>query len=213
MLLCFSLHLETSSYEFPGPYIVGMTGASGAIYGIRLVQELLQTGHDVHLVLTEATWQVFQAEMKLDISDRDQVIHDLFNEHRDHLHVYDLHNYAAPIASGSFRTKGMIVIPCSMGSLSGMAIGASGNLIERAADVMLKEKRPLVIVPRETPLHQIQLENMLTLSKAGATILPAMPGFYHNPTTMEELIDFVVGKALDVLGVEHELFKRWGSES
>ncbi|MEN0643437.1 flavin prenyltransferase UbiX [Alkalicoccobacillus gibsonii] len=196
-----------------GPYIVGMTGASGAIYGIRLVQELLQTGHDVHLVLTEATWQVFQAEMKLDISDRDQVIHDLFNEHRDHLHVYDLHNYAAPIASGSFRTKGMIVIPCSMGSLSGMAIGASGNLIERAADVMLKEKRPLVIVPRETPLHQIQLENMLTLSKAGATILPAMPGFYHNPTTMEELIDFVVGKALDVLGVEHELFKRWGSES
>ncbi|MGN7311212.1 UbiX family flavin prenyltransferase [Alkalicoccobacillus gibsonii] len=196
-----------------GPYIVGMTGASGGIYGIRLVQELLGTGHDVHLVLTEATWQVFQAEMKLDITDRDQVIHDLFNEHRDHLHVYDLHNYAAPIASGSFRTKGMIVIPCSMGSLSGMAIGASGNLIERAADVMLKEKRPLVIVPRETPLHQIQLENMLTLSKAGATILPAMPGFYHNPTTMEELIDFVVGKALDVLGVEHELFKRWGSES
>ncbi|MBM0064639.1 UbiX family flavin prenyltransferase [Alkalicoccobacillus gibsonii] len=196
-----------------GPYIVGMTGASGGIYGIRLVQELLGTGHDVHLVLTEATWQVFQAEMKLDISDRDQVIAELFNERQENLHVYDLHNYAAPIASGSFRTKGMIVIPCSMGSLSGMAIGASGNLIERAADVMLKEKRPLVIVPRETPLHQIQLENMLTLSKAGATILPAMPGFYHNPTTMEELIDFVVGKALDVLGVEHELFKRWGSES
>lgn len=196
-----------------GPYIVGMTGASGAIYGIRLVQELLQTGYDVHLVLTEATWQVFQAEMKLDISNRDQVLDELFNERQENLHVYDLHNYAAPIASGSFRTKGMIVIPCSMGSLSGMAIGASGNLIERAADVMLKEKRPLVIVPRETPLHQIQLENMLTLSKAGATILPAMPGFYHNPTTMEELIDFVVGKALDVLGVEHELFKRWGSES
>lgn len=196
-----------------GPYIVGMTGASGAIYGIRLVQELLRTEHDVHLVLTEATWQVFQAEMKLDITNRDQVINELFNEHQENLHVYDLHNYAAPIASGSFRTKGMIVIPCSMGSLSGMAIGASGNLIERAADVMLKERRPLVIVPRETPLHQIQLENMLTLSKAGATILPAMPGFYHNPTTMDEIIDFVVGKALDVLGVEHELFKRWGSES
>ncbi|MEK4564856.1 flavin prenyltransferase UbiX [Alkalihalobacillus sp. FSL R5-0424] len=196
-----------------GPYIVGMTGASGAIYGIRLVQELLRTQHDVHLVLTEATWQVFQAEMKLDITDRDQVINELFNKHQENLHVYDLHNYAAPIASGSFRTKGMVVIPCSMGSLSGMAIGASGNLIERAADVMLKERRPLVIVPRETPLHQIQLENMLTLSKAGATILPAMPGFYHNPTTMDELIDFVVGKALDVLGVEHELFKRWGSES
>ncbi|MFK3936274.1 UbiX family flavin prenyltransferase [Alkalihalobacillus sp. NPDC078783] len=196
-----------------GPYIVGMTGASGGIYGIRLVQELLRTGHEVHLVLTEATWQVFQAEMKLDTTDRDQVINDLFKENSEYLHLYDLHNYAAPIASGSFRTKGMIVIPCSMGSLSGMAIGASGNLIERAADVMLKERRPLVIVPRETPLHQIQLENMLTLSKAGATILPAMPGFYHNPTTMDELIDFVVGKALDVLGVEHELFKRWGSES
>lgn len=196
-----------------GPYIVGMTGASGGIYGIRLVQELLRTKHDVHLVLTEATWQVFQAEMKLDITNRNQVLNDLFNENMENLHVYDLHNYAAPIASGSFRTKGMIVIPCSMGSLSGMAIGASGNLIERAADVMLKEKRPLVIVPRETPLHQIQLENMLTLSRAGATILPAMPGFYHNPTTMEELIDFVVGKALDSLGVEHELFKRWGSES
>ncbi|MDQ0205914.1 UbiX family flavin prenyltransferase [Alkalicoccobacillus murimartini] len=195
------------------PYIVGITGASGAVYGIRLVQELLRAKHEVHLVLTEAAWQVFKAEMNLDTTDREALLDSLFKDRRQALHIHDLHNYAAPIASGSFRTEGMIVIPCSMGSLSGMAAGASGNLIERAADVMLKEHRKLVIVPRETPLHQIQLENMLKLSKAGAIILPAMPGFYHSPQSLDDLILFVVGKALDSLGVDHELFKRWGTES
>ena len=199
--------------SFNHPYIVGITGASGGIYGIRLVQELLKLEKEVHLVLTEAAWQVFKAEMQLDTSDREKLLHSLFERNRHMLHIHDLHDYAAPIASGSFKTQGMIVMPCSMGSLSGMAIGASGNLIERAADVMLKEHRKLIIVPRETPLHQIQLENMLKLSKAGAIILPAMPGFYHSPESLDDLIDFVVGKALDMLDVEHELFKRWGSKS
>lgn len=195
------------------PYIVGVTGASGGIYAVRLVQELLKSDCEVHLVITEAAWQVFHAEMKLNTEDRQALLASLFSDHQSRLHVHDLHNYAAPIASGSFQTAGMIVIPCSMGSLSGMAAGASGNLIERAADVMLKERRKLIIVPRETPLHQIQLENMLKLTHAGAIMLPAMPGFYHAPETIDDMINFVVGKALDMLGVEHELFKRWGSTS
>ncbi|TSB46909.1 UbiX family flavin prenyltransferase [Alkalicoccobacillus porphyridii] len=195
------------------PYVVGVTGASGGIYAVRLVQELLRLDHEVHLVITEAAWQVFKEEMKLDTTDRKALLASLFPNNQSLLHVHDLHHYAAPIASGSFKTAGMIVIPCSMGSLSGIASGASGNLIERAADVMLKERRKLVIVPRETPLHQIQLENMLKLSNAGAILLPAMPGFYHAPETMDDLINFVVGKALDVLDVDHDLFKRWGSTS
>ncbi|WP_100372698.1 UbiX family flavin prenyltransferase [Bacillus sp. FJAT-45037] len=189
---------------------VGITGASGGLYGVRLTQELLRQSYKVHLVLTEAAWQVFREELQLDTSNREQVITDLFGDRPGELHTHDLHDYAAPIASGSYRSAGMIIIPCSMGTLSGIAHGASGNLLERTADVMLKERRKLVICPRETPLHQIHLENMLTLSKMGATILPAMPGYYHLPKTIDDLINFLVGKALDSLGVEHELFTRWG---
>ncbi|MDV2884324.1 flavin prenyltransferase UbiX [Alkalihalophilus pseudofirmus] len=189
---------------------VGITGASGGMYGVRLTQELLRQEYKVHLVLTEAAWQVFKEELLLDTTDREKVIHELFGDLPGELHTHDLHDYAAPIASGSYRSSGMVIIPCSMGTLSGMAHGASGNLLERTADVMLKEKRKLVIVPRETPLHDIHLENMLKLSKMGATILPAMPGYYHLPKTIDDLINFLVGKALDSLGVEHTLFTRWG---
>ncbi|MCL7745906.1 UbiX family flavin prenyltransferase [Halalkalibacter alkaliphilus] len=195
-----------------GIYTVGITGASGAIYGVRLVQQLLSESYKVHLILTEAAWRVFQEELLLNTEDRDSVIQDLFGNYGGELHTHHLHDYGAPIASGSYQNDGMIIIPCSMGTLSGIAHGASGNLLERTADVMLKEGRKLVLVPRETPLNQLHLENMLRVSKVGAKILPAMPGFYHLPKTMDDLVNFLVGKALDSLGVEHELFTRWGEE-
>lgn len=198
-----------------GKYIVGITGASGAIYGVRLVHELLNNDYEVHLVVTEAGWQVFREELGYDIGDREVVLDHLFQRQTisaGRLHVHELHNYAAPIASGSFQNDGMIIIPCSMGTLSGIAQGASGNLLERTADVMLKEDRPLVLVPRETPLNQIHLENMLKVSRIGGKILPAMPGFYHLPETIDDLVRFVVGKVLDSIGVDHQLFTRWGEE-
>ncbi|WP_088102213.1 UbiX family flavin prenyltransferase [Halalkalibacter urbisdiaboli] len=200
------------SQQSKGIFTVGITGASGAQYGVRLVQELLNQSYKVHLVLTEAAWQVFKEELRLDTSDRNRVLNELFPSHLGQLHTHDLHDYAAPIASGSYQTDGMIIIPCSMGTLSGIALGASGSLLERAADVMLKEQRKLVIVPRETPLNQIHLENMLKLSKVGAMIVPAMPGFYHLPQSLDDVINFLVGKVLDSAGVPHELFTRWGAE-
>ncbi|UOE92343.1 UbiX family flavin prenyltransferase [Alkalihalobacillus sp. LMS39] len=195
-----------------GIYTVGITGASGAMYGVCLTQELLRQSYKVHLVITEAGWQVFKEELQLDTSDRGAVLDELFPLNREQLHYHHLHDYAAPIASGSYKNNGMFIIPCSMGTLSGIAHGASGNLLERTADVMLKEKRPLLLVPRETPLHQIHLENMLTISKVGGTIVPAMPGYYQQPKTIEDLVRFVVGKVLDSAGIEHQLFTRWGGD-
>lgn len=192
-------------------FVVGITGASGAVYGVRLVQELVNSGHLVHLLLTNASWQVFQEELEWTVEAGDRSsIPELFQLPGDRLKVHNMHDYRAPVASGSHRTDGMIIIPCSMGTLSAIAHGASDNLLERAADTHLKEGRPLVVVPRETPLNVIHLRNMLTLAEAGARILPAMPGYYHLPRSMDDLINFVVGKALDALGVEHKLFRRWG---
>ncbi|GAA0360643.1 UbiX family flavin prenyltransferase [Bacillus horti] len=193
-------------------FAVGITGASGGIYGVRLTQNLLSLGHKVHLIITEAGWQVFKEELELDTSNREQVIEEQFLAYGGELHYHTLRDFNAPIASGSYQCEGMIIIPCSMGTLSGIAHGASGNLLERAADVMLKEGRKLILVPRETPLNQIHLENMLKVTQAGGKILPAMPGYYHLPKTMDDLINFLVGKALDSLQVEHNLFKRWGEE-
>ncbi|OLO42572.1 aromatic acid decarboxylase [Alkalihalophilus pseudofirmus] len=198
--------------EYRGIFTVGITGASGAIYGIRLVNELIRQNYKVHLVVTDAGWQVFREELELDTSNRNEVIEHLFQENDEQFSYHTLQDYTAPIASGSYQNDGMIVIPCSMGTMSGIAHGSSRNLLERTADVMLKEGRPLIIVPRETPLNQIHLENMLKISKVGGKILPAMPGFYHLPKSMDDLINFVVGKALDNLGVEHELFTRWGEQ-
>jgi len=192
---------------------VGITGASGAIYGVRLVQELLRGGHKVHLMVTEAGWQVFRDELDWDTAEREQLLKEkLQQDFPGELHYWGLRDFSCPAASGSHRGDGMIVIPCSMGTLSGIAHGASGNLLERAADVMLKEGRKLVLVPRETPLNAIHLENMLALSRVGAKILPAMPGYYHKPNTMDDLINFVVGKALDALDIPHGLFRRWGEK-
>ncbi|AMA73576.1 MULTISPECIES: UbiX family flavin prenyltransferase [Aneurinibacillus] len=190
--------------------VVGITGASGAVYGVRLVQQLLDADCKVHLIVTEAGWQVFREELDWDTSDREAVIRKYFSHGQGELYYHTLRDFTAPVASGSYLSDAMVIIPCSMGTLSGIAHGASGNLLERTADVMLKEGRKLVVVPRETPLNVIQLENMTKLARAGARIVPAMPGYYHKPKTMDDLIDFVVGKVLDTLDVPHQLFRRWG---
>jgi flavin prenyltransferase len=191
-------------------FTVGITGASGAIYGVRLVQQLLKAQHKVHLVVTEAGWQVFREELLWDTTDRERILKTNFQSFGGELHYHTLRDFNAPIASGSAKNDGMVIIPCSMGTLSGIAHGASGNLLERAADVMLKERRKLIIVPRETPLHAIHLENMQKIVAAGGQIVPAMPGFYHLPKTLDDIVNFLVGKVLDNLGVDHSLFTRWG---
>jgi flavin prenyltransferase len=194
-------------------FTVGITGASGAIYGVRLVQELLKADYKVHLIVTEAGWQVFKEELLFETTDREKLIQELFPHKVGELQYHTLRDFTAPIASGSYRNEGMVIVPCSMGTLSGIANGASGNLLERTADVMLKEGRKLILVPRETPFNQIHLENMLKVSKVGGKIIPAMPGFYQLPKTMDDLINFVVGKVLDNIGVDHQLFTRWGDLS
>lgn len=191
-------------------YAVGITGASGSIYGVRLVQELLKQGNKVHLVITDAGWQVLAHELAWNADNREANLEKYFTENTGNLFYYAIKDFNAPIASGSYKSDGMIVIPCSMGTLSKIAHGSSSNLLERTADVVLKEGKQLIIVPRETPLNAIHLDNMLVLTRAGARILPAMPGFYHNPESIDDLVNYLVGKVLDSLGVEHHLFKRWG---
>ena len=193
-------------------FVVAITGASGSIYGVKLISELLRAGERVSLILTPSGCQVLYHETGLDWSaditeQRHQVQEHFASIAVDCLAIDDFWTGAA---SGSAASDGMIIIPCSMGTAGRIAAGLSGNLLERAADVMLKERRQLVLVPRETPFNTIHLENLLRLSQAGAVILPAMPGFYHGPEKIDDLVDFVVGKVLDQLDVEHSLFERWG---
>ncbi|PYI54924.1 UbiX family flavin prenyltransferase [Paenibacillus flagellatus] len=191
-------------------WVVGLTGASGAVYGVRLCEELLARRLPVHLVVTDAGWRVLHEELGWDAAHRQRTIEERFARFETKPRYYPINDIGAAIASGSFRTAGMAIVPCSMGTLSGIAHGASGNLLERAADVMLKERRKLILVPRETPLHAIHLENMLKLAKLGVGIVPAMPAYYQKPQTMDELVDFMVGKVLDYMGIDNELFRRWG---
>jgi len=193
-------------------WIVGITGASGAIYGVRLCQELLLRGFGLHLIVTEAGWRVLREELGWDSARRKETLEQQFGGYEGKYEYHPIADIGANIASGSFRSEGMVVMPCSMGTLSGIAHGASGNLLERSADVMLKEDRKLILVPRETPMHAIHLENMLTLARMGVRIVPAMPAFYYGPRTLEDIVDFLVGKVLDVMGVEHDLFTRWGED-
>ena len=196
-----------------GRIVVGITGASGSIYGLRLCQELLEAGRQVTLLVTRAGRQVLAFETGLQLPAETAGCRQLL---RDHFQVADALDYVAlddfftPIASGSNPPAAVVICPCSMGTAGRIAAGLSDNLLERVADVALKERKPLLLVPRETPFNQIHLENLLKLAQAGAQILPAMPGFYHRPQAVEELVDFVVGKVLDSLCVQHQLFKRWG---
>ena len=192
------------------PTIVAITGASGAPYAVRLLQQLLAADRSVWLIVTSHGLRLLRTELDLDSIDalRKHVGADAW---RRLVTVYDDADRGAAPASGSARNAGMVICPCSMGTLSAVSVGASRSLVERAADVMLKERRPLIVVPRETPLSTIHLQNMLRLSRAGAVILPAAPGFYNKPTTVSDLVDFVVARVLDQLGVEHALVRRWGS--
>lgn len=197
------------------PYIVGITGASGAIYGIRLVQVLAELEYDVALVISKAARLVIQEEQGVTLRslvDKDD-LKALFELHvLDKISLYSNGDFTAPIASGSCSTHGMVIIPCSTGTLSSVASGLSVNLIHRAAECTLKEGRRLVLIPRETPLSAIQLENMLKLARLGVRILPANPGFYSGAQTIRDLVDFVVAKTLDSLEIPHTLYPRWSGK-
>jgi len=179
--------------------VVGVSGASGAIYGIRALQVMKKCGVETHLILTDAAQETIRLETDFSTGD----VQELASE------VHQVGDLTSKLASGSFPTDGMLVIPCSMKTLAGVASGYSDNLLLRAADVTIKERRRLVLVVRETPLSLIHLENMIRVARAGAVVLPAMPAFYHRPRTVDELVDQVVGKALDLLGVEHDLTRSW----
>ena len=197
----------------PGDLVVALTGASGSPYGVRLLDILLRAGHTVHLIISPAATQVMERELGVTI-DLTRFDARLFLKNVDvaRLHYHDYRDFSAGIASGSFRTAGMVVCPCSMGTVAAIAHGTSQNLIHRAADVHLKERRKLILVPRETPLGLIQLRNLTAVAEAGAVVLPAMPAFYTLPKTVDDMVDFVVGRVCDQLGVEHRLFPRWGVE-
>lgn len=194
------------------PIVFAITGASGAPYAIRLLQQLIVAKRRVQLIVTSHGLRLLQTESAVGSAAelRERVGASGWNAH---VTVFDDADRGAAPASGSALTSGMVVCPCSMGTLSAIAVGASRSLVERAADVALKERRPLVLVPRETPLSAIHLENMLRVTRAGAVVLPAAPGFYHRPTSIDELVDFVVARILDHLGVEHTLVRRWGDDA
>ena len=195
--------------------VLAMTGASGACYGVRLLQVLIQAGRTVHLVLSPAGAQVIEQELhrrvRLDGFRPGDLLSDAAGPaDAGQVCYHDYRDFRAGIASGSFLTAGMAICPCSMGTAAAVAHGLSQNLIHRAADVHLKERRKLVLVPRETPLGVVQLRNLAACAEAGAVVLPAMPAFYTHPRTLEDAIDFVVGRVCDQLGVAHQLLRRWG---
>lgn len=193
------------------PWVIGITGASGAAYGVRLCRFMLSAGEHVHLIITDAGWRVLKEELGWDAARRQDTIAAQFPGGPGKLEYYPNQDIGGKTASGSFLTKGMVIVPCSMGTLSAIANGASDNLLERTADVMLKESRKLIMVPRETPLHAIHLENMLKLARMGVRIVPAMPAFYQGPQSMDDMVDFIVGKIADSMELEHDLYTRWGS--
>ncbi|MBB6217135.1 4-hydroxy-3-polyprenylbenzoate decarboxylase [Anaerosolibacter carboniphilus] len=186
-------------------FVLGVTGASGSIYAVRLLEELLKSGHEVFLVCTKCGEQVLNYEVNLTIEH----IVKQCGDHGKKLRVCAIDDLFAPIASGSFLIDGMVVLPCSMSTMGKISHGIGDNLLIRAADVCIKEKRNLVLVPRETPLSTIHLKNMLSLSEMGVTILPAMPSFYHKPRTIEDMIDAIVGRVMRSLGIENHLYHEW----
>jgi 4-hydroxy-3-polyprenylbenzoate decarboxylase len=196
---------------------LAFTGASGMPYGVRLLECLLAADVHVYLLYSQAAQIVARQEMDLALPgrarDAEAFFADRFGSRPGQLQAFGREDWLAPVASGSNPPEAMAVCPCSMGALAAIANGMSDNLIERAADVMLKEARKLVLVPRETPLSAIHLENMLRLARAGAVVLPANPGFYHHPASVGDIVDFVVARVLDQLGVPQQLVTRWGTGS
>ena len=178
---------------------IAITGASGVIYGKRLLEELHNKKVETHLVMSQAAKKIIKHELGTSEKTLEKLA----------THVHEIDDWSSPIVSGSYKTDGMVIVPCSMKTLAGIASGFAENVILRAADVALKEKRKLILVPRETPLSTIHIRNMLDLAQQGAIIVPAMPAFYHKPKNIDDLVDFMVGRVLDVLGIEHNLYKRW----
>ena len=195
---------------------LALSGASGMAYGLRLLECLLAADMRVYLLVSQAAHIVAKQELGVALparaSDLERQLSEGLDARDGQLRVFGRDDWNAPVASGSNPADAMVVCPCSMGTLAAIAHGLSDNLIERAADVMLKERRPLVLVPRETPLSTIHLDNMLQLARAGAVILPPAPGFYHRPQSVEAIVDFIVARILDQLGVQHELMARWGDD-
>ncbi len=216
--------------------VVGITGASGAIYALRLLQLLVRGEQTIHLTISPAGKTVLAEEMGINVDldhfavDQLRLDHDFVSlltgspvdkarmaqldtidsAAEQHLRYYNYRDFMSPLASGSFLTRGMVICPCSGSTVSAVATGTSSNLIHRAADVHLKERRPLILVPRETPLSMVHLDNMRRATEVGATVLPAMPGWYHGVKTIHDLVDFVVARILDQLGLRNALMKRWG---
>jgi flavin prenyltransferase len=202
------------------PLILAMTGASGAVYGVRLLEVLLATGRDVFLTISPSAQLVLDTELgiKVDLQrfsaegvlNRKRLDAASIDRYQKQIHYCHFQDLMSPIASGSFLTDGMVVCPCSGSTLAAIAHAMGSNLIHRAAEVHLKERRKLILMPRETPLSLPQIDNMRKAAEAGAVVLPASPGFYHGPKSVDDLVDFVVARICDQLGVEHQLTKRWG---
>ncbi len=196
------------------PVVLAWTGASGMVYGLRLLECLINADRQVFLLASKAAQVVLATETDLNVSQRPadmkQTLTELLGCASGQLQVFGREQWTAPVASGSSPARAMVICPCTTGTLSAIACGSSDNLIERAADVMLKEQRQLVLVPRETPFSAIHLENMLKLARLGVTIMPANPGFYHHPKSVDDLVDFVVARILDQLGIEQDLVPKWG---
>ena len=193
-------------------YILAISGASGSLFGIRLLEHLVRKS-EVHLIISSQSFSIISHETGIDWSGgTDTQKEKRIRAHLKSRRVYYHNelNLASPLSSGSFLTDGMLVVPCSMKTLSGIAHGYANNLTERAADVTIKERRPLLLCPREMPFSAIHLENMLRLARLGVTIAPPVPAFYHNPVSLDDVVDFVVGKIMDSFGIRHTLFKRWG---
>ncbi len=202
------------SWDRENTVTLAVTGASGAAYGLRLLEQLIAADRRVWMMLSDAARIVMEMEVGLSLPSSDEesckLLAERFGAGEGQLTLFGKGEWTAPVASGSNAPYAMVVCPCSMGTLSAIAHGSSDQLLERAADVMIKESRKLILVPRETPYSAIHLENMLKLSRIGATILPPNPGFYNRPQSIADLVDFVVARILDQLGVEQDLMPRWG---
>ena len=200
----------------PNTITLALSGASGMAYGLRLLECLLTADCQVYLLVSQAAHIVAKQELGVALParplDLEKQLTESLHAREGQLRVFGREDWNAPVASGSNPADAMVVCPCSMGTLAAIAHGISDNLIERAADVMLKEQRKLILVPREAPFSTLHLENMLKLSKMNAVILPANPGFYHRPQSVEDIIDFVVARILDQLGIQHALMARWGDD-
>ncbi|MGM0984740.1 MAG: flavin prenyltransferase UbiX [Pseudomonadota bacterium] len=200
--------------ELRDPVTVALTGASGAQYGLRLIEALVEADHQVWVMISKAAHLVIATETDSELPANPARLAEALGERSGavpgQVRCFGREDWMAPVASGSGAPSAMVICPCSTGTLSAVATGASNNLIERAADVALKERRKLILVPRETPFSAVHLEHMLALTRMGAVILPAAPGFYHQPASVDDLVDFIVARILNQLGVAHRLMPRWG---